>query len=314
MICRHFMRFLHSGQSWNSVNKSVLGKLRKKTGYTFANCRKALVLYDNDMDKAEKWLQEQAQALGWSKATKLEGRPTAQGLVGIAVDKNIAIIVEVNCETDFVARNKTFQTLVDSVANACLKFAISKQDIRSSFVKIGLDSEQLKLLPGEDGKLLSDHTALLMGSVGENIFLRRAYCFQANEGILVAGYTHPAPQNTNKVLFGKYGALVAFKQTLPEITEQETVVKLPQDQLGRLFCQHIIGMNPSKIGVEGEDVPTCNSDEEKCMIYQEYLLDPSQTVAQFLADSGVSLVDFARFECGEEVEQCSLNVAVEVEG
>jgi elongation factor Ts len=74
-------------------------------------------------------------------------------------------------------------------------------------------------------------------------------------------------------------------------------------------------MNPSKIGVAGEDVPACNSDEEKCMIYQEYLWDPSQTVAQFLVDSGVSLVDFVRFECGEEVEQqCSLDMAVEVGG
>lgn len=82
-----------------------------------------------------------------------------------------------------------------------------------------------------------------------------------------------------------------------------------------------VGMNPSKIGVTGKDVPACNSDDEKCMIYQEYLLDPSQTVAQFLADSGVSLVDFARFECGEQLdvgtspkEQCSLDVAVEVGG
>lgn len=96
------------------------------------------------------------------------------------------------------------------------------------------------MLPGEDGKLLSDHTALLIGSVGENVTLRRAYCFQAGEGILVAGYTHPTPQNTNKTLFGKYGALVAFKQILPGSTE-DTVTKLPVEQLGRLLCQHIIG-------------------------------------------------------------------------
>jgi elongation factor Ts len=79
-------------------------------------------------------------------------------------------------------------------------------------------------------------------------------------------------------------------------------------------------MNPSKIGVTGKDMPASNSDEEKCMIYQEYLLDPTQTVAQFLADSGVSLVDFIRFECGEQLdvgtspkEQCSLD-AVELGG
>lgn len=321
MISNHLVRFLHSGQScWNSVNKSFLGKLRKKTGYTFANCRKALELHNGDMEKAEKWLHEQAQALGWAKATKLEGRSTAQGLVGVAVNKNIATIVEVNCETDFVARNKTFQTLVDCVATACLKFAINKQTTGSALTKIGLDSERLKSLPGEDGKLLSDHTALLIGSVGENVALRRACCFQAGKGIHVAGYTHPTPQKSNKTLFGKYGALVSFKQVLPGSME-ETVAKLPVEQLGRLLCQHIIGMNPSKIGVAGEDIPACNSDEEKCMIYQEYLLDPSQTVAQFLAESGVLLVDFVRFECGEQLdigtspeEQRNLDVAVEVVG
>ncbi|XP_069698470.1 elongation factor Ts, mitochondrial [Periplaneta americana] len=322
MLCSRLVRYLHSCQpSWSSVNKSLLGKLRKKTGYTFANCRKALELHNNDIEQAEAWLKEQAQALGWSKATKLEGRATAQGLVGVAVDKGTATIVEVNCETDFVARNKTFQTMVDSVANACLRFATGKLGTGNALTKIGLDSERLRTLSGEDGKPLSDHVALLIGNVGENVALRRAYCFQAHEGVLVAGYTHPAPLNTNnKTLYGKYGALVAFRKAA-QGTEQETPDKLPIEQLGRLMCQHIIGMNPNKIGVAGEDIPACNSDEEKCMIFQEYLLDPSQTVGQFLADSGVSIVDFARFECGEELDigtspeqQRNLDMAVEVGG
>jgi elongation factor Ts len=100
------------------------------------------------------------------------------------------------------------------------------------------------LLPAENGKLLSDHTALLIGSVGENVSLRRAYCFQASEGILVGGYTHPTTQNTNKTLFGKYGALVAFKQILPGSNE-DTVAKLSVEQLGKLLCQHIIGKKNS---------------------------------------------------------------------
>lgn len=73
--------------------------------------------------QAEKWLKEQAQALGWSKATKLEGRITKQGLVGVMVQKNIGAMVEVNCETDFVARNKTFQQFVESVSIACIQHA-----------------------------------------------------------------------------------------------------------------------------------------------------------------------------------------------
>ena len=80
-------------------------------------------------------------------------------------------------------------------------------------------------------------------------------------------------------------------------------------------------MNPLKIGEEGKDIPVKNSDDEKCMIFQEYLLDPSQTVAQFLSDAGVSVVDFARFECGEELDiettpeqQRDLDITVEVGG
>ncbi|PSN56750.1 hypothetical protein C0J52_00077 [Blattella germanica] len=266
--------------------------------------------------KAEKWLQEQAQNLGWSKAMKLEGRPTAQGLVGVAIDKNVATIIEVNCETDFVSRNKTFQSMVDSVANVCLKFASSKAAATGQpLAKLGMDSERLRSLLGEDGKPLSDHVALLIGSIGENVMLRRAFCFRACEGITVAGYTHPAPQHSgSKTLHGKYGALVAFKR-------QDTTSKEPSDRLGRLLCQHIIGMNPSKIGVEGKDAPAENADEEKCMIHQEYLLDPSQTVAQFMADAGISLVDFTRFECGEELDigtspeqQRNLDVSIEVGG
>ena len=83
----------------------------------------------------------------------------------------------------------------------------------------------------------------------------------------------------------------------------------------------LTGMNPLKIGEQGKDVPVENSDDEKCMIFQEYLLDPSQTVAQFLSDAGISVVEFARFECGEDLDigtspeqQRNLDVSVEVGG
>ena len=107
--------------------------------------------------------------------------------------------------------------------------------------QIGLDSERLKALTVEDGKLLSDHVALLIGSVGENVSLRRAYCFQGGEGVTVAGYTHPAPQHAHKTLYGKYGALVAFRKELSSNNDEESAVKIPTDQIGRLLCQHIIG-------------------------------------------------------------------------
>lgn len=105
-----------------ALDKNSLATLRKKTGYTFANCKKALELHNGDVSKAEQWLKEQAQAMGWSKATKLEGRATKQGLIGVLVKNNIGAMVEVNCETDFVSRNENFREFVEKVSKACSQY------------------------------------------------------------------------------------------------------------------------------------------------------------------------------------------------
>lgn len=86
--------------------------------------------------KAEGWLREQAKALGWSKATKLEGRQTTQGLVGVVVNQGAAALVEVNCETDFVARNSTFQGLVGEAAVACLGLADRQVGTNGPLIKV----------------------------------------------------------------------------------------------------------------------------------------------------------------------------------
>lgn len=157
MNFKSLFRFIHSTPLIYSTEKSSLAILRKKTGYTFANCKKALELHQNDITKvrfqkkqvlktavnkslfrnfqAEQWLKEQAQSLGWSKATKLEGRITKQGLVGVMVQKNIGAMVEVNCETDFVARNKTFQQFVESVSIACIQH-VSKMPTNDILSKV----------------------------------------------------------------------------------------------------------------------------------------------------------------------------------
>jgi elongation factor Ts len=104
----------------SATEKSALASLRKKTGYSFINCKKALAMFNDDVAQAEQWLHEQAQKEGWTKATKLESRVATQGLVGIVARRKVAAMVEVNCETDFVARNEVFQSLVRDVAKSCL--------------------------------------------------------------------------------------------------------------------------------------------------------------------------------------------------
>uniref|UniRef100_A0A1B6C6Y7 Elongation factor Ts, mitochondrial n=1 Tax=Clastoptera arizonana TaxID=38151 RepID=A0A1B6C6Y7_9HEMI len=328
-----FIRYFHKSQCiWSNLNKSNLAKLRKKTGYTFANCKKALEQNDNDVVKAEKWLIDQAQALGWAKAAKLEGRSTAQGLIGIAFDKTSAAMVEVNCETDFVARNKVFQNLVDLVAKSCLQ--VSKKSVPSTGIsKMHLDENYLRKLEASDKKILEDHIALVISSVGENLSLRRATCLSVGNTLKLAVYAHPNPPTDNKILLGKYGTLLIYNS---QKSDSKT------ELIARQLCQHIVGMNPAIIGeykmeekiekkpedlleskpekvVNNEAKPNTEEEinedldegafkvieekEESALLQQEFLLEPDTKVGQLVLDKGIEVYDFVRFECGETMNE-----------
>lgn len=277
-----------------TAEKSALATLRKKTGYTFANCKKALEMHGNDLAKAEHWLKEQAQTLGWSKATKLEGRNTSQGLVGVLVRDNIGAMVEVNCETDFVARNQSFQSFVQAASAACFRY-VAQLETDANLTKHGLNSEALKQILLEDGKSLGDHLALMIGTVGENASLNRAICYRAPADVKLTGYVHPAPADDSTPdvpQFGKYGSLLAFRLRSGDAN----------GEVARKICQHVVGMKPARIGDKARDKPTADKDEETCLIYQEYLADPSYTVGEVLEANQVEVVDFQRFECGEKVK------------
>lgn len=234
--------------------------------------------------------------MGWSKATKLEGRSTRQGLVGVLVQNNIGTMIEVNCETDFVARNENFQQFVEKASKACAHY-LSEVDNTSKILKIGLESESLRNLKMEDGKTLGDHLALMIGIVGENASLKRAICYKAPEAVRLCGYTHPAPEppmTDGKIMLGKYGSIAAFNSNC-EKTEEVLEVQ-------RKICQHIVGMKPQKIGDAELDKPNEDKDEENCLIHQEFILDPEQTIGTILQDNNIKIIDFQRFECGEKVE------------
>ncbi|KAF7996489.1 hypothetical protein HCN44_002121 [Aphidius gifuensis] len=290
MISGQFCRYFNTGNTvWQSTAKSLLGKLRKKTGYTFANCKKALDLHENDITKAEAWLKEQAQSMGWAKAQKLQGRSTSQGLIAVMVENNYGALVEINCETDFVARNKTFQGLAEIVVATTLKYAGSLKNV-DRINKTFLDAELLKNLSTIDGKTIADHAALTIGTLGENISVKRGLCMTVDPSIQLVGCTHPAPVNPLPASFGRYGALLAFQ------------CQSENQQLGLQLCQHIIGMNPTKIGNAEGDKPISNTDEETIMIHQDFLLDPSLSVQQVLLGAHAEILDFARYEMGESNE------------
>ncbi|XP_018417610.1 PREDICTED: elongation factor Ts, mitochondrial [Nanorana parkeri] len=279
-----------------AADKNVLVKLRKKTGYSFTNCKKALDKFSNDIKQAEVWLHEQAQKEGWSKASKLQGRKTAEGLVGLLHKGNTAVLVEVNCETDFVAKNVKFQQLVQQVAVSTLKHCQSTEGDQSSHLKGFLAGEDFLQMKTEESSL-KDLLALTIGKLGENMIMKRAAWVTVPSNMFIGSYMHgslPAdmPFLAN-MAFGKYGALAICKPNN---------CKTNVTELGRRLGQHVVGMSPSSLGsLEDESA----GETETRMLAQPFLLEPSQTVGQYLQAYDVQVLDFVRFECGEEVQTTS---------
>lgn len=131
----------------------------------------------------------------------------------------------------------------------------------------------------------------MIGTVGENATLRRAICFKTDSQIFLTGYSHPASTEDPEIKLGKFGALLAYKPTEANTDSKEII--------GRKICQHIVGMNPLRIGSDN-DKPVENSDDETSLIHQDYILDESLKVKDVLMENGLEIVDFKRYECGEQ--------------
>ncbi|XP_006807625.1 elongation factor Ts, mitochondrial [Neolamprologus brichardi] len=283
------VQFLHTGCQLLAAEKALLMKLRKSTGYTFINCKKALEKFDNDVAQAETWLHEQAQKEGWSKANKLEGRKAKEGLIGVFVGDKAAVMVEVNCETDFVARNEKFQQLVKDVTFATLAHLRNKTQSQSGYVKSVLSSDDLSKLSVGEGTSLADQVALTIGRLGENMSLKRAVTVGIPAEWKIGSYIHGGISTQTEVAMGRYGALVVFQGG----KEGE------QEMLGRKLGQHIVGESPLSLG-NMDDLP-CGESETR-LLPQTFLADPSRTVAQFLRGQQARVLDFVRFQCGETTE------------
>lgn len=141
------------------------------------------------------------------------------------------------------------------------------------------------------GKSLQDHLNLSIETIKENITFGRALGFKVcgEDMVRVFGFTHPLTTLDNSVYYGKYGAVVVLK----------TSAGMSED-LPKNLCQHIVGLNPKKIGDPGMDSPNPDVDSEECLIYQEFLLDPSKTVQEVLKDQQVEILEFQRFGCDDE--------------
>jgi len=284
------------------ISAALVKELREKTGAGMMDCKKALSETGGDLENAFDWLRKK----GLAAAAKKSGRVAAEGLVGIASAPGHAAMVEVNTETDFVARNPTFQGFVEAVAQIALT--------------VGEDPDAIKAaaFPGT-GRTVGDELTQLVATIGENMNLRRARVLSVRSGV-VATYVHSAL----KPGLGKIGVLVAIEGT-GEMAALET--------LGRQIGMHIAASRPEAVDIDGVDPAALEREkavlteqarasgrpdniiekmvegrirkfyEEVVLLEQVWVHDGESRVKAVLGKAGVKLAGFARFQLGEGVDK-----------
>ena len=280
--------------------------LREKTGCGMMDCKKALTEADGDMDKAIEILREK----GMAKAVKKSGRIAAEGLVDIVVEGNVAAMIEVNSETDFVAKNEEFVGMVKDFA---------KQVIAEN----PADVEAL-LASAIDGTSVKEILTEKIAKIGENMNVRRFARFEGN----VVDYIH---------MGGKIGVMVKVEADLSD----DAAVAASRDAAMQIAAMNPLYMDKSVVPAEDvekekniilaqikEDPKMAGKPEnilekmvegkinkffeENCLLQQKFVKDDKVSVEKYLAANGVKLVDYVRFEKGEGLEKKEDDFAAEV--
>ncbi|MGV3488270.1 MAG: translation elongation factor Ts [Tuberibacillus sp.] len=286
-----------------AITAQLVKELREKTGAGMMDCKKALTETNGDIDKAIDLLREK----GMAKAAKKADRIAAEGLSAVKIEGNKAVIVEVNSETDFVAKNDMFINLVDEIAGVLLKNNPESVE----------DALEVKL---ENGETLGDKINEAIAKIGEKLSLRRFAVLEKNDGDTFGSYLH-------------MGGRIAV---LTHIVGQS-------DEAAKDIAMHVAAINPRY--VNRDDVPQAEIDHEKevlkqqalnegkpenivekmvqgrlnkfyeeiCLVDQAYVKDPDIKVSKYLADKGVSVKAFVRYEVGEGMEKRQENFAEEVQ-
>lgn len=222
------------------VSATLVKDLREKTGAGMMDCKKALTETSGDIEAAIDWLR----AKGLSKAAKKADRAAAEGVVAAALAGAKGAVIELNSETDFVARNEQFQTAA------------------AGFAKIALDAKDhdaLLAAPSPDGEgSVSDLITRLIATIGENITLRRSAVLSVNEGVVVS-YIH----NAVKEGMGRIGVLVAL---------ESGGAKPALEEIGKKVAMHIAAANPLALS-EGE-IPADRVEREKAILVEQVRQDP----------------------------------------
>ncbi|MEJ1993947.1 MAG: translation elongation factor Ts [Limibacillus sp.] len=299
------------------ITAALVKELREKSGAGMMDCKKALTESGGDIEAAIDWLRTK----GLAAAAKKAGRTAAEGLVGVASEGNAGAVVEVNSETDFVARNDQFRGFVSNVA----KLALEADG----------DIEALKAMayPGGEGTV-ADELTKMIATIGENMSLRRTAAFSVSDGV-VATYVH----NQEIPGLGKIGVLVAL-----ESSGDKDVLQA----FGRQVAMHIAATNPQSLDVDSLDQSLLDRErevlmeqarasgkpeeiigkmvegrlrkyyEEVVLLEQVFVIDGETKVGKAVEAAGreagapVKLVGFSRMQLGEGIEREESDFAAEV--
>ena len=288
-----------------AVTAAQVKELREKTGAGMLDCKNALAACDGDMEKAVDWLREK----GIAKSVKKANRIAAEGLSKVVIDGNKAIIVEVNSETDFVAKNEQFLTLLDTVAKTILASNASTNE------------EALALVV--DGKTLNDLFVEATATIGEKIVLRRFVTVSKNDDEIFGDYMHNGgAKSTIVVLKGSNAELAHYiaMQIASMAPQYVSSADLPTEVVEheRAIQTEIVKNDPKNASkpaqivekmVEGK---VSKALKDMCLVDQEYFLDTNKKVSQVLKEANTSVVTFIRYEVGEGMEKRQENFAEEV--
>jgi elongation factor Ts len=298
------------------ITASLVKELREKTGAGMMDCKRALSETSGDVEGAVDWLRKK----GLAAAAKKAGRVAAEGLVGVSVAPGVGAVVEVNAETDFVARNETFQGFVRAVADA----ARAGGD--------DLDAIKGAMLPS--GRNIGDELTHMIATVGENMALRRATRLEAKAGV-VASYVHSAAAAN----LGRIGVLVALESKgAPDRVAA----------LGRQLAMHVAAANPQFLDVASVDPQALERErgvlreqarasgkadaiidkmvegrlrkfyEETVLLEQIFVIDGETRVAKAVeaaakeAGAPIKVTAFVRFALGEGIDRGTTDFAAEV--
>jgi elongation factor Ts len=289
------------------ITASLVKDLREKTGAGMMDCKNALAATEGDIEAALDWLRKK----GLSAAAKKSGRVAAEGSVGVAHASREGAVVEINAETDFVARNEQFQEFVRTVAKLALTSSA--------------DMESLKQMPYPSGRSVAEELTHLIATIGENMTLRRAAKLSVNEGI-VATYIH----NALTPDLGRIGVLVALEST----GDQEKL-----NALGRRIAMHVAAAKPDALTIADVDPAALERErailvdqakasgkpeaiigkmvdgrlrkyyEEVVLLEQIYVVDGESKVSKVVEDAAkeigapVALTGYVRFALGEGIDK-----------